>query len=235
MASPQKENGYTAIANELLEKIISSKFIGSEIAILIFIIRKTYGFNKKTDRISLTQFEAGTKLSRPTVILAIKNLASKKIIIKNNSVFSVQKNWELWGSKGVLTSKGVFTTASKGVFTKTSKGVFTHKRHKDMIKDNSEETSQIPKIIKAFELINPTCSRFYTNKTQRLACSNLIKNYGFERVMIVIEKTIQKTNGMDFFPTITTPLQLETKWVTLESAIRRYQSDKKNIKNNVAF
>ena len=90
----------------------------------------------------------------------------------------------------------------------------------------SEETSQdIPEIIKAFEVINPACSRFYGNKTQRTACQDLIDSYSFERVLSIIEKTLPRTNGLEFFPTITTPLQLRDKWASLESAVKKKQSE----------
>ena len=52
MASPQKENGYTTIANELLEAIYGRKFSASQIKILLIILRFTYGFNRKFARLS---------------------------------------------------------------------------------------------------------------------------------------------------------------------------------------
>ena len=75
----------------------------------------------------------------------------------------------------------------------------------------------------------------YGNTTQRKACEDLIENYGFERVKVVIEKTLPKTNTLQYFPTITTPLQLRDKWVMLENAIKRFQSESKKLKSNVAF
>ena len=70
---------------------------------------------------------------------------------------------------------------------------------------------------------------------QRKACEDLLKSYGFERVIAVIEKTLPKTNGLQFFPTITTPTQLRDKWSSLESAIRKYKDQKDISKNKVAF
>lgn len=107
----------------------------------------------------------------------------------------------------------------------------------DRIDENIAETSsaEIPLLIKEFETINPASKKFYGNKTQRKACQDLIDNYSFERVLAVISKTLPKTNGLQFFPTITTPLQLFEKWSTLEISIKKYQSEKQNIKNKVAF
>ena len=99
MANPQKENGYTAIANEILEKLIKIRMTASEKDVLFFILRKTYGWGKKEDRISLTQFQYGTSLSRPTVIKAIKNLLVRKMIVKAGLLVSFNKDWLAASSK----------------------------------------------------------------------------------------------------------------------------------------
>ena len=49
MASPQIEDGYTKIANELLEAISKVNLSSYEFRVIMAIIRKTYGFNKKSD------------------------------------------------------------------------------------------------------------------------------------------------------------------------------------------
>lgn len=103
---------------------------------------------------------------------------------------------------------------------------------KERKEENTSETSsqEIPLVIKSFEKINPASKKFYGIPTQRKACADLIETYTLERVISVIEKTLPKTNGIQYFPTITTPLQLYDKWATLESKIKQYQSEK-TIKN----
>lgn len=105
------------------------------------------------------------------------------------------------------------------------------------IKSEPKDSQDIPLIIKSFEVLNPACSKFYGNTTQRKACQDLIDSYTLERVLLVVEKTLPKTNGLQFFPTITTPVQLRDKWVSLESAVRKYQNEKQTTitKNKVAF
>lgn len=101
------------------------------------------------------------------------------------------------------------------------------------------ETSsgEVAELIKAFEGINPASKQFYSRPPQRKACRELIDAYTFERVRSVIEKTLPRTNGLPFFPTITTPMQLRDKWISLESAVRKYQAEKKagGEKYKVAF
>ena len=98
-------------------------------------------------------------------------------------------------------------------------------------KDNAEQSSaDIVLLIEKFSVLNPACKRMYGNTTQRKACKLLIETYGVERIIKIIENTLPKTNGLQYFPTITTPLQLQDKFITLESAIRKYQSENKNNK-----
>lgn len=240
MANPQKENGFTPIANEILEKLVNISLLGSEFQILLFIIRKTYGYQKKADRISLTQFEKGTGISRPTVVKTLKNLMAKGLIVKiclpgGNIGYSFIKDHENWVVKTHLLVKGKWET-SKDVFTKTSKDVLTHKRNKEITKEIPEQSSgDINLLLESFSKLNPTMKKMYGNTTQRKACDFLISEYGLERVQGVVEKTLPRTNGIQYFPTITTPVQLADKWVALESAVRKYQAEKQTTKNKVAF
>ncbi len=235
MASPQWENGFTKIANEIVEALVKVRLPPSEKDIVLFIIRKTYGYQKKEDRISLTQFELGTGLSRPTVVKALKNLISRNMVVKAGLLIKFNKDYEKWVVNAGLLVKSQHEFG-KGGFTKTSKGGLTHKRKKEMTKEIPEQSSEdISFIIKQFESINPSSKNFYGRPPQRKACLFLIETYGFDRVVLVVQKTLPKTNGMQFFPTITTPIQLQDKWSMLESAIKRYQSENKKLKSSVAF
>lgn len=78
-------------------------------------------------------------------------------------------------------------------------------------------------IIKEFIPVNPTCRKYYDNKTQRGACDRLIEQYGLEQVKSVIA-LLAKTNRVQYLPTITTPLQLEEKWASLEAGLIKYKA-----------
>lgn len=102
MANPQKENGYVAIANEIMEALCKTRISGEARQILDTIFRKTYGFNKKKDEISISQFCRHTNLKKPTVVRAINKLIRMKVIIviKNDNgspnVYSINKNFDEW-------------------------------------------------------------------------------------------------------------------------------------------
>lgn len=100
MASPQKEHGYTQIANELYDALIRFRIPGEARQVLDFIIRKTYGFHKKEDAISLSQFCAATGLKRGNVCRDINLLIHSKLIIKNDtskiSKYKFNKDFTQW-------------------------------------------------------------------------------------------------------------------------------------------
>lgn len=80
MASPQIENGFLKIANDIWDALARIRISGEEWQILNVVIRKTYGFNKKEDRISLSQFALSTGLKKPNIIRARQKLLSKMIM-----------------------------------------------------------------------------------------------------------------------------------------------------------
>lgn len=100
MASPQIENGYVKIANELIEQFSKLKLNGSEWQVLMVVIRKTWGFNKIEDEISLSQFVLLTGLNRSQVCKSINSLVSKLILgIKNDThtnKYFISKDYDKW-------------------------------------------------------------------------------------------------------------------------------------------
>ena len=101
MANPQKEDGWIAIPNEVVDALCRCHPGGSEGQVLWAIIRKTDGWHKQTDKISFSQLCEMTGLARRTVIYALQNLEAKNMItIKrqdcgaNNIAFN--KNCAKW-------------------------------------------------------------------------------------------------------------------------------------------
>lgn len=67
-------NGYTKIRNDFLDWLVGSDLDSGEIRVLLFLIRKIAGWNKKTDAIPITQFIEATKLSKRMVIYSVNKL-----------------------------------------------------------------------------------------------------------------------------------------------------------------
>lgn len=112
MLVPQCEDGYTRIANELLEALSRIRIPGESMQILLVIIRKTYGFGKKEDWIAFSQFlETGivkTHISRSLDKLVEMNLVTKKGN-KSRITYGVNKDYRTWKAlpkKVTVTKKG---------------------------------------------------------------------------------------------------------------------------------
>lgn len=97
---PQLEDGYTKIANELLEALVRTRIAGEAAQVFWHIIRKTYGFNKLSDEISLSQFVAGTGLTKPGIVRATRKLQSMNMIIKEDNgniiKYKINKYYSTW-------------------------------------------------------------------------------------------------------------------------------------------
>src|SRR5271157_4386682 len=100
MAHPQLENGKTEIANELAEALARYNLSAYESRLLWVIFRKTYGWHKKTDRISYSQFEADTGIDRRHIGRAILSLRERNVINCTGEGYSleygIQKDYEKW-------------------------------------------------------------------------------------------------------------------------------------------
>lgn len=75
----QKPN-YTQIPNVYFDSIMQG-LNGSENLVLLAIMRKTFGWRKKKDRISYSQLMKMTGLAKSTTSTAIKSLESKELIV----------------------------------------------------------------------------------------------------------------------------------------------------------
>lgn len=80
MASPQVENGHVDIANELAEAFQGVQLSGHQWRILWVILRQTYGWHKKAERISLSTFEKKTGIPTKHITRELKDLLARKII-----------------------------------------------------------------------------------------------------------------------------------------------------------
>ena len=79
------EKGYTRIADELLEALCKIDMAGRYFRIVNTVIRKTYGYNKKSDWIALEQFSEMTGISKKHVSPLITHLVTAKILLRSES------------------------------------------------------------------------------------------------------------------------------------------------------
>jgi len=116
LESPQLEDGFTPIANGIMDALARTRFSGYERSVLDFLFRKTYGWSKKSDLIALSQFVDATRIAKPHIVRTIKKLVDRNVILRtvaqigNTTLvrYEFNKHWGEW------------TTLPKSVMTHTS-------------------------------------------------------------------------------------------------------------------
>jgi len=234
MASPQLENGFIQIAsgkeeNDILTALVKVELSGTEYQIVLWVIRKTWGFKKTEDWISLSQFEKITNKSRARVCEALKALVKKNILVKNTLLgkttkISINKNFDEWNR--LVKKSGLVKKTRLARLVKNTR--LTSKEYKTQLVKNTGHTkdtitketitkknlqskdcgNKINSLLNEFKKINPLIN--FGNKTQRNALEEMLKEFGFEKSLASIQYAIS-VQGQKYAPTITTPIQLKNK------------------------
>ncbi len=84
----QCEDGYTKIANELLDAILRYPLTKREHIVVLAVIRKTYGWNKKKDDMSLSQLADITGIDRAHLSRTVNGLFAKKVLLKEQGRYA---------------------------------------------------------------------------------------------------------------------------------------------------
>ncbi|WP_217563044.1 replication protein [Paenibacillus sp. GbtcB18] len=99
MANPQPENGFVRVANEIWDEIICRSFSKRQIDIILFILRLSYGCNKKTAKIPLQQdFILAGLGGKGNIALELKRLEAARVITRNKEAgeYALNKDYETW-------------------------------------------------------------------------------------------------------------------------------------------
>ncbi|HBC5645427.1 TPA: replication protein [Proteus mirabilis] len=141
------DNGYTKLANELYEELIGANLTKNQAKVAHAICRKTYGFNKKTDRISDSQLAELTRLPRQKVNKAKNELIAMKVIVKVGMAIGPNKNLTEWDipdchQSGVIVTKTVTKSVTKSVTALSPKQGHTKETITKEKKENKNTMSE---------------------------------------------------------------------------------------------
>lgn len=152
MASPQLENGYFKIANEIAEALTRTNLSAYQSRILWAILRKTYGFNKKEDWVSYSQLAHLTGLRKQHIFRTLKELKDRNLVTKGGYFVGFNKDYQQWRElpKGVTTHHKV----TKGGYTVTKGG------YKSNLRGGPQNKTIIQKTIKR-DPSNPAVKDFF--------------------------------------------------------------------------
>lgn len=140
MASPQRENGYTAIANELLEEIIKARLPGNQLAVVLLVLRESYGWSRKhTMPMGYKTMSKKTGIPRASIQLALSVLVEARILTVKEGRWKLNKDYQDWlnggqptgpGGASPLAPKGASPLAPGGQPTGYSKAIDESNREK---------------------------------------------------------------------------------------------------------
>ena len=183
------DDGYTRIANDLLEKIISFPFTLRQQNLLLAIARKTYGYNKKIDWIGNKQLSELTRYPETRCSTTKNELIKMNVLVTKGREVGINKNLNEWESDITQTSK-TFTKSVKKTFTKT----VNHSLPKEVntkdntTKDNKDNTPISPEGENlAQELLN------YYNQSRNARCQDFspfikaLNKYSLDEIKLVID------------------------------------------------
>ena len=210
MASPRIQDGYTRIANEILETLGSARLTTYQWNVLMVVIRKTYGFGKKMDQISLRQLSRATGMLPQHVARTLKSLVARNILKRDKLspqvvLYGVQKDYDLWKPlpERVLPNEvvpdevvpnEVKTSTSLGTGTSTSLG--TNKRKKETTKEKASFLSAImEKTIRRLNGVAGTSYRSDSKSTLGHINARLNEGYTEADLIAVVEDRCRRWKG----------------------------------------
>lgn len=123
MPLPQLDDGYTRIANEIIDHLARLNLSAYESRTLWALLRKTYGWNRVASQISITQFQRLTGLDRRNQVRTIETLRQKNIITVTTTSFvhsyRFQKNFDLWQPLSLQTIRATVVSTDNSTVVST--------------------------------------------------------------------------------------------------------------------
>ncbi|EMV8588689.1 replication protein [Salmonella enterica] len=92
------DDGFTRIANEILEAVMHAGFSQHQLLVFMAVMRKTYGFNKKSDWVSNEQLSELTGILPHKCSSAKSALVKRGILTQTGRVIGINKTVSEWSS-----------------------------------------------------------------------------------------------------------------------------------------
>ena len=127
--------GYTKIPNEILEALARTKLSNYEFRYIWVLLRKTYGWNKKSDYISNSQFVKESGIKKYHIWRTEKRLLWRKIVTKRGNKLSLDTNYGEWRE----LPKGATVTKQGIKVTNLGKKVTNRGGHKEYLPNNIKQ------------------------------------------------------------------------------------------------
>ncbi|NMC26542.1 MAG: replication protein [Syntrophomonadaceae bacterium] len=122
------EDGYTRIANLILEAIPLARLNGVQTGICLFLWRRSYGWNRDADAITLAEFAAACGTSKTYISRQLKDLMDKNIVHRREHkyghipVYAFTTCIAQW-CKGCINVQGLHKNAILGLYNSATEGL----------------------------------------------------------------------------------------------------------------
>jgi DNA-binding transcriptional regulator YhcF (GntR family) len=238
------QNGWIKLHRKLLDNPLATRPQWAWLWIVLLLLaghddKKPFIWNGKPLELGPGQFITGRKklslltgISESTVEDVLRYLESQQQIR--------QQKTTKYRVITILNWKDYQKPDNKATTDRQQTDTIKNIRSKEVKNKEAEDTTApptvagIPEVIDSFKDVNPAYRKWFARIPQRDACKRLIESHGLEQVLSVV-KLLEKTNKMQYFPTITTPMQLEDKWAALKIAFERKKGEleAKDWRNNI--
>lgn len=199
------KSGFSKFPNELENYLYL--LTGSEAKLLFFILRRTLGFGKLEDRISISQFVNGVGKGEGTGV----------------SKAQVQRSLK------TLEKKGFIRTESNGYQTRLIKLALRDEEVAEPTEGKVAASGQAAYLISLFRGVSPHLVDGYSaSRAQIQAMERLIHHYGQDQIEGFIAAA-EQAFGKQYAPTITSPVELEKKLPQLIAYFQRVGNSKVRI------
>lgn len=195
MSGPQCEDGYTRIANELLDALCRIRIPGESMQVFLVIVRKTYGYGKKEDQIALSQFMEATGIKKkPNIVRALKQLSELKVIVikkgnAGNTTYRINKLYLEWEplSKKITLSKKIIEPLSKKIPTKEK-----------VFKERSKERLEPCEAWHNYLAMRVKIRKPMTDKAKEMAGAKLLAMWkaGHDPIAVLNQSTFNSWQGL---------------------------------------
>jgi phage replication O-like protein O len=127
VADVQLEQGFTRLANSLLEALTAARLPGAHVAVVLAVVRRTFGWRRSSALISIADLVSDTGLEERTVRRALADLTAWGVVRRGDSVgrsarISIAKDFEAWEVGDTSNARQLARTRGKtqGVYARGS-------------------------------------------------------------------------------------------------------------------
>jgi phage replication O-like protein O len=213
LADVQLENGYTKIANKILERLALTKLSPIQYRIIFVIWRYTYGFNRKEHTFSLSFLSEATKYDQRQLQRELAKLEQRRIIIQKVQpgkprIISFNKNYDEWLDEETLgnstigkvtngnSTKGTFGNSTEGTLgNPTKEEIKNINKNLNKYKEDDEDT--VDKILDLLQK-SKILEKEHITEFLREDIQDVIDNFGFtnpEEMIVEAIKDAARGNG----------------------------------------